>query len=321
MPQPEFSADAAVVTGSSGFIGTHLAEHLARTQAVFGIDRRQPQAPACYRHISADLACFDQLCAAALSTGRGGVVYHLAAAAEVMTPWAEVPDLFSSNVQGTYNLLEALRPRLVVFASSSSVYGNADVELTDPARRNLDPQCLYAASKLHGELLLRDWARQTGSTAVVFRFGNVVGPHCRGLIPHLASHAMRHYADGEPVRLRGNGRLIRDYVPVDYVVRVLSAAGAAAWEPGRLEVFNIGTGRGMTNRGVTLIVQQTLANLGFPFNATYDDPAGLGEAEKVVLDIDRTVRRFGISPPGPAEIRENIEASARACCEGVCACS
>ena len=322
MPQPELSRVAtALVTGSSGFIGTHLANHLAETPAIFGLDRCEPQRPPAYTHLTADLLHPGQLRVAAGTTGRGGVVYHLAAAAEVMTPWPDLPDLFASNVQGTYNLLDVLQPRLVVFASSSSVYGNADVEQTDPLYNQVNPQCLYAASKLQGELLLRDWVRNTGNSAIIFRFGNVVGQHCRGLIPHLAAHAMRHAGRHQPVRLRGNGSLIRDYVSVDHVVRVLAAAGHAEWKPGSLEIFNIGTGRGMTNRGVTVIVQQALANLGFPFDATFDDPPGLGEAEKVVLHVDRTVSRFGIAPPGPAEVREVIKAAARACFESVYACS
>ena len=118
--------------------------------------------------------------------------------------------------------------------------------------------------------------------------------------------------------------LYRSYIYIGFLVLIPALGTAyAIYElfQGNVSTFNAGTGRGMTNRGVTTIVQQTSADLGFPFQANYDDPPGLGEAEKVVLDMERTVKTFGILPPGPAEVRETIQASVRACFESVGACT
>jgi nucleoside-diphosphate-sugar epimerase len=293
-----------IVTGSSGFIGAHVCAALPRA---VGIDRRPPARPGS-PHIGVDIRELGRL----REIARPGALIHLAAGAEVLTPWADVSDLLSSNVEGTYNVVEGLDPRVAVFASSSSVYGNSGSRPADPRRTPVEPLCLYAVSKLTGETILRDWARHSGRAAAIFRFGNVVGAGCRGLIPYLAGHILRYPDGATPARLRGEGRLVRDYVPVDYVVRVLTAAARAAWAPGSAAVLNLGAGRGMTNREVAEIVRETAAEMGFALRCVFDDPPGPGEAREVVLDMEETVRLLGIAPPAPAEVRASIAAAAAA---------
>lgn len=298
-----------IVTGSSGFIGTHLCHSLGEIHgagSLCGIDVEPPAAPGLYRHIGADIRCLDRLREAAGAWGRPDTVFHLAASAEVLTPWAEVPPLLSSNLEGTYNVLEGLDPRLLIFASSSSIYGHTGLHPAHPQRGRLQPLCLYAISKLSGEMIVRDWTRETARSAVIFRFGNVIGPGCRGLIPHLTGHAMRYPEGGVAARLRGGGRLVRDYVPVHYVLSVMMAAARREWEPHSLVTLNLGTGRAMTNREVAEIVQQVIRDLGFQLDLSFEDPPGPGEAGEVVLDVEEMVTLLGIAPPGPAEVREAI---------------
>ena len=305
MPELE---DGWVVTGSSGFIGTHLCAAL--TESIRGIDVEAPRAEAAHGHVGADIRRLEPLREIAAAE-RVHTLFHLAASAEVLTPWPEIAQLLSSNLDGTYNVLEAFGPRLMIFASSSSVYGSAGLRPVDTSIGAIQPLCLYAVSKLAGEMTVRDWVRERGGSAVIFRFGNVVGTGCRGLIPYLAAHVKR-YPDGRvPARLRGAGRLVRDYVPVDYVVRVMLAAAQAEWAPQSLVTLNLGAGRGMTNREVAEVVQQVAAASGYRLELTFDDPPGPGEADAVVLDMEETVELFGIAPPGPAEVRRSIAEAAQ----------
>jgi nucleoside-diphosphate-sugar epimerase len=319
MPAPELQSMVRwIVTGSSGFIGTHLCRLSASGAAdsLRGIDK-EPATEAGYTHIGADIRYLDRLRDIAGTSGRADVVFHLAASAEVLTPWPDVPPLLSSNLEGTYNVLEGLDPRLAIFASSSSIYGSAGLQPADPQRTALQPLCLYAASKMSGEMMVRDWVRESGNAAVVFRFGNVVGSGCRGLIPYLISHLRRYPEGGVIARLRGNGRLVRDYVPVNYVVRVLMAAAEMEWPSQSVATLNLGTGTGMTNRDVAEIVQQTARERGLRLDVSFDDPPGPGEASEVVLGMEQTVKLLGIAPPGAAEVRQVIADTVREALEGM----
>ena len=299
----------SIVTGSSGFIGSHLCARLCQqtlASAFCGIDMERPAASASHRHIDADIRKPDCLREIAAGPPQPDALFHLAAAAEVLTPWSALPPLLSSNLEGTYHVLDCLGPRLVVFASSSSVYGNAGLSPVDPRYGAVQPLSLYAISKQAGEMIVRDWVRETNRSAVIFRFGNVVGPGCRGLIPYLARHILRYPDGGVAARLRGMGRLVRDYVPVDYVVSVLLAAAAIKWPPQSLVTLNLGTGRPMTNREVAEIVQQVAAGQGFRLDVVFDDPPGAGEADEVVLDMEETVTLLGLEPPNAEEVRKTV---------------
>jgi nucleoside-diphosphate-sugar epimerase len=313
MPEPNLPpSQPVVVTGSSGFIGSHLCAKLSDSQpagSVLGVDVESPSRPSAYTHTTADIRVPDRLVQIGEWAGAPPVTYHLAASAEVLTPWDEVPELLSSNHEGTYNVLRALTPALVVFASSSSVYGDSGPRPAHPQHAPVRPISLYAVSKLAGEMLLRDWVNESNKCAIVFRFGNVVGTGCRGLIRYLTNHIVKYPDGGVVARLRGEGRLMRDYVPVSYVVEVMTSLAQKPWEQGTLLTLNLGTGRAMSNREVAEIVRATAHALGFRLDLRFDDPAGIGEAREVVLDVDDTVGWCGIAPPSPEEVRQTIVAA------------
>jgi nucleoside-diphosphate-sugar epimerase len=291
-----------VCSGTSGFIGSHLAAALLRNgQMVVGIDRVPAPPSAAYREIRCDIHHLGPLCAAAggLTSQR---LIHLAAEAEVITPWEQIPSVFLSNLNGTWNLLSAFSPRLCLFASSSSVYGNTESGTSGPLG-------IYGATKHAGELLLRDWALATDAAAVLFRFGNVIGPRCRGLIPYLVQHALRYPEGSVPAQMRGGGKLVRDYVPVDYVIRILDAAAESSWESGVVRSFDVGTGRGLTNGEVAAMVQRTLLGRGIRLEIDCDHPVPAGEAHSVRLNVGGLQNRFGIAAPAPEAVEASIEES------------
>jgi UDP-glucose 4-epimerase len=280
------------------------AEHAA---GLHGIDLR---APGRLQHHTADIRSREAVEMLAPRIGEAPTVIHLAASAEVLIPWRDVGGLVSNNLDGTYNLLDTLKPGRVVFASSSSVYGDAGVEQTGPAAK-LDPLSLYAMSKMGGEMLIREWAGESGSAGVILRFGNVIGSGCRGLIPHLVEHALRYPKAERPVRLRGRGSLIRDYVPAAYVARVLIASTRLGLDPGTTIALNVGTGRGTSNREVAEFVRDLLVDDGLRLDVMYDDEPGPGESKIVVLDMAATVELTGLEPPGVEDVRASIQESVR----------
>src|SRR5262245_49999579 len=99
IPAPELNCmPYTIVTGSSGFIGHHLCARLRSrsvADAFCGIDMERPAAPTAYRHIDADIRRPDRLRAVAAALPAPGAIFHLAAAAEVLTPWSVLPPLLS----------------------------------------------------------------------------------------------------------------------------------------------------------------------------------------------------------------------------------
>jgi UDP-glucose 4-epimerase len=298
-----------LVTGSSGFIGSHVASQLTNGGVQY-LDRISPVNGTPARTISADLADIERLRTLASSSPATRIL-HLAAEAEVLTPWADVGGVLRSNEIGTYNLLTAYQPRLIVFASTSAAYGNAEIHESVPALETARPLGLYGMSKSMGEILLRDWARDSGNSAVAFRLGNVIGPRCRGLIPYLVEHARKHPDGSKPARMRGFGKLVRDYVPVGFVISLFTVALSQSWELGSFSLFNAGTGRGTSNSEVAELTSRILRTFGLKLNVAWEDPVAPGEAERVILNMSSTSERFGIPPPSEDEVRQAIEESVR----------
>lgn len=240
----------AVVTGSAGFIGSHLAHALVKAGTiVIGVDRHNPShMPAAdnlvalrglqgYHHITADLLnCeIDPLLIDA------DVVFHLAGIPGVRPSWgSQFSDYLTSNVLATHRLLEACMrigvPRMVV-ASSSSVYGPNDGGASVEADRP-KPASPYAVTKLAEEQLCLAYAERAGSLSVVaLRYFSVYGPRQRA---DMFTHRVLQAAfAGQPLHLYGDGHQRRDFTYIDDVV---AATIAAAVMPTANGAINVGGG-------------------------------------------------------------------------------
>lgn len=240
-----------VVTGTAGFIGSHLSERLAtRGDWVVGIDSfsdyyeesakkanivslRKLRA---FRLVRADLSTYkvERLLQDA------DVVFHLAAQPGVRGSWGSgFSHYVRDNVVATQRLLEAAaksKVRRFVYSSSSSIYGDAE-QLPTPESVTPRPVSPYGATKLLGEHLCNLYHSNRGLSTVVLRYFTVYGPRQR---PDMAFHRFIEAAlKGVPVTIFGNGRQRRDFTYVsDIVDATLSAAEA---EPGT--TFNVGGGQ------------------------------------------------------------------------------
>jgi UDP-glucuronate 4-epimerase len=240
-----------LVTGAAGFIGSHLAEALAaRGEAVlaldsftdyYDVDMKRANAAAVVaagcQLVEADLR--DANLEPLLADVR--VVYHQAAQPGVRASWdRRFADYATHNVLGTQRLLEAARHAEVerlIYASSSSVYGNA---LTYPTYEDAVPAPFspYGVTKLAAEHLCRAYAQNFGFRTISLRYFTVYGPRQR---PDMSVHRMIEAALGGPAfPLYGDGRQVRELTYVGDIVAANLAAAEADIAPG--EVFNIAGG-------------------------------------------------------------------------------
>jgi UDP-glucuronate 4-epimerase len=222
-----------LVTGTAGFIGSHVAERLlARGDEVVGLDNlsdyydvtlkkarlaRFADRPG-YTHIQADLADRNAM-ERAFAEHRPQRVVHLAAQAGVRYA-AENPHVYtSSNVTGFLHVLEGCRQHGVehlVFASTSSVYG-ANTAMPFSEHKSAEhPLTLYAATKKANEQMAHSYAHLYGIPATGLRFFTVYGPWGR---PDMALFLFtRAILAGEPIRVFNHGRHKRSFTYVDDIV-------------------------------------------------------------------------------------------------------
>ncbi len=264
-----------LVTGGAGFIGSNLADRLARDgQDVLVLDalarpgvernlawlqRRHP------RRISAMVADIRDQDAVRDATMRCSGVFHMAAQVAVTTSLQSPMDDFDVNVRGTLHVLEALRLRAdrvpMVFASTNKVYGDlGDIPLrqdggylpVDPAlraagvpeSRPLDFHTPYGCSKGAADQYVLDYARSFGLPACVLRMSCIYGPRQMGTEDQgWLAHFLISALDGRPITIYGDGFQVRDVLFVDDAVETyIRAAGAIGQVSGR--AFNLGGGPG-----------------------------------------------------------------------------
>ncbi|MCX7621723.1 MAG: NAD-dependent epimerase/dehydratase family protein [Acidimicrobiales bacterium] len=300
----------ALVTGAAGFIGSHLADALlARGHTVRGVDcftdyydpaiKRANLVGAstnpAFTFVEDDLADADL---ASLLDGID-VVFHQAAQPGVRLSWQQGFARYErDNVIVTQRLLEACRDhRLVrfVFASSSSVYGNAaryPTTETDLPR----PFSPYGVTKLAAEHLCRAYAANFGVPTVSLRYFTVYGPRQR---PDMAFHRLIEAGlGGPPFSLFGDGSQIRDFTYIDDVIEANLAAATAALEPG--EVINISGGG---SAPLYQVIELAAELLGRPITLDRRD-AQPGDVRETGGAIDRAMELLGWRPQVP--LREGL---------------
>ena len=258
----------AVVTGVAGFIGSHLGERLlADGFDVVGVDCFTDYYPRPYKEANLarlrDHSAFSLLEERLQDTDLAPVldgadhVYHLAAQAGVRASWGrEFSDYTEHNVLATQRLLEAAiaarTPRLV-YASSSSVYGDAPaLPLREDAR--CQPVSPYGVTKLAAEHLVQLYHRNHGLHATSLRFFTVYGPRQR---PDMAFHRFFAAArDGRAVTVYGDGLQTRDFTYVDDIVSALRSAALS----GRAgSVYNVGGGERIALNEVLALIGEIAA--------------------------------------------------------------
>ncbi|ARV62587.1 UDP-glucose 4-epimerase [Nostocales cyanobacterium HT-58-2] len=293
----------SIITGAAGFIGSHLVEALLKQgEEVIGIDefndyynpalKRQNiahlQNHPSFKLIEGDIQFLD------LQTllEDVDVVYHQAAQAGVRASWGPSFRAYTErNINATQVLLEAAKNaknlKRLVFASTSSVYGNAE---TLPTQEEICPQPVspYGITKLAAERLCRLYYKNFGVPFVALRYFTVYGPRQR---PDMAFHKFfKAVLQNQTIPIYGDGEQTRDYT---FVSDAIAANLAAATVPKAVgEIFNIGGG----SRVVLTQVLDTMEEVvGKHIKRNHIEKA-MGDARHTAADISKAREILGYQP-------------------------
>jgi len=288
-----------LVTGGAGFIGSHIAEALLdQGESVRVFDNlatgRQTNLAALKgraQFIHGDLRDFDSVKAAVKGVE---VVFHQGALASVPRSIADPIATLETNINGTQNVLIAARNagvRRVVYASSSSVYGNTPV-LPKHEDMPTNPLSPYAVQKLTGELLCRVFTQIYGLETVSLRYFNVFGQRqdpaseYAAVIPRFLTALIEKR---QPI-VFGDGEQTRDFT---YIANVVQANLLAATAPEAVGyAMNIGCGERISLNTVLRIAGELLV---VTIDAEYRDPRP-GDVRDSLADINLAERLLGYKP-------------------------
>ncbi len=304
-----------LITGAAGFIGSHVCEALLQAGCqVVGVDSfndyYNPQIKQNNVHLVQQCALHqaspDAFC---MITGdirdrafmeevfavhRPDAVIHLAAYAGVRPSIANAPLYIDVNVNGTLNILELMRSHQVkklVFASSSSVYGNnpqVPFKETDIVDFPISP---YAASKKSGELLCHTYHHLYDMHIACLRFFTVYGPRQR---PDLAIHKFTDcIMNNQPISLFGDGSTKRDYTYIaDSVDGVMKALSWLEQENPCYSIFNLGESQVIALAEMVSVLERALGKKA----VIHHCPEQPGDVKITYADIHKARTVLGYAP-------------------------
>lgn len=290
-----------VVTGGAGFIGSNLVHRLVRDgHEVRVVDDFSTGCRKNLQGVPDRIALFEgDVCDARLlarACEGAEVIFHQAAIPSVPRSIENPVATTRAGVEGTVSVLETarrLRIRRVVFASSSSVYGDSPTLPKRETDVGLSPvKSPYAASKLAGELYCGVYHNVLGVETVCLRYFNVFGPRQdpKSFYAAVIPIFIRCALTGRPATVHGDGEQTRDFTYVDNVVEANLLAATAPGAAGA--VVNIGCGeRFSLNR----LLDEIGALLGRRVERTYG-PERAGDVRHSLAEIARARAALGYEP-------------------------
>jgi UDP-glucose 4-epimerase len=283
-----------MVTGGAGFIGYHLCRKLAEIGSNVTVYdnlssgklqnvKDVPKA----KFTKGDILHLKKL----RNAEKVDIIYHLAA--QVVVPYSmENPtEDFETNARGTLNVLEKARKddSRLIFASSAAVYGNP-TKLPTPETYGFHPFSCYGLSKVVGEQYCEMYATQYGLEVTTFRFANVYGSRCHGVINDFLDKIAKN---PNKLEIIGTGQQSRDFVHVSDVVEALQ--GAALDKNTFNQTYNIGFGK--TTKIIDLAkMMLRILNLLEKTNITTTNVSWQGDINTIWFDITKAKKELKWTP-------------------------
>lgn len=286
-----------VVTGGSGFIGSHVVEHwLGQGAEVHVIDNLRSgrkenleQFPDVQFHLNSITdrdAVFDIMQGASY-------IHHFAAMISVPESILEPQECVRININGLLNVLDAAvkhKVKKIVHSSSAAVYGDNPIS---PKTVDLypAPKSPYGITKLDGEYYLKMYNELHGLGAVSLRYFNVFGPRqdpksqYAAAIPIIVSNALKN----EPITIYGDGEQTRDFI---FVKDVVAANVLAVTNKTVNGVFNVATGNAITINDLAKVV---IEESGSKSEIVYQ-PERLGDIKHSLASIEETKAKLNFNP-------------------------
>lgn len=295
----------ALVTGAGGFIGSHLTEALVRagvkTRALVHYNSRGDWGqlalidPALRSQVEVLLGDIRDRSAMHKAVEGCELVFHLAALIGIPYSYQAVESYVDTNMRGTMNILEACRAcgvERLLHTSTSEVYGTAQYAPIDE-RHPLHAQSPYAATKVGADQLAYSFFAAFGVPVAIMRPFNTFGPRqsTRAVIPTIITQALA----GGRVQL-GSTTPVRDFLYVADNARGYLAAAQA--EPAGVcgEVFNLGTGRGVTIGQVVEMVGKHLGKSLEVVTAEERQRPQQSEVFQLLASAEKTKQKLGWQP-------------------------
>jgi UDP-glucose 4-epimerase len=274
-----------LVTGGSGFIGSHLVDRLIELgHSVISVDtkpRLNPNAAGRLVNINDRSHTVD-------TYKDVDYVFHVAGQARVQPSIHNPQDSIINNVNATAKVLQLSKEagvKRVIYSMTSSIYGSHQ----PPHTEDMSPQPLspYAVSKLAGEQLCKVYSELYGLETASLRYFNVYGPRESdfGQYTTVVKKFLQQQAAGEPLTIVGDGEQRRDFT---HVYDIVEANTAAMDYQGELkgEIFNIGAGHSYSINEIANLISIDRQHL----------PARLGEARETLADNSKAKEILGWTP-------------------------
>lgn len=294
-----------LVTGGAGFIGSHLVDNLLefdRAVRVFdnmskgsGSHIKRWNKNERFDNIKGDLTNSSDVRSA---LDECDSVFHLAANPEVRSWLVSPEEHFKHNVEGTYNLLEGIRKngniKLMVFTSTSTVYGEASKIPTPETYAPLKPISNYGASKLAAEAMICSYASMYGFESVIYRMANIVGSRSGHGVIYDFIRKLRE--DPSTLEVLGDGTQSKSYLHISDCVEGMMYGIEATNE--NLEILNIGSEDRVTVLEIANIVieEMGLNDATIELTGGVDGGRGWrGDVKIMQLDMSR-LKNLGWKP-------------------------
>ena len=294
--------NTTLITGAAGFIGFHLKNALKQTFTVVGIDNLQVSKIASEKRAAVD----NDIINASIHSNfidelveKPQIVVHLAAETGISGSLVNPSLYLHQNVEGTFNVLEQCRKngvKYLIYASSSSVYepNHSVMNEDSPHDKQLS---FYGTTKRMVELMIENYCKQFGITAIGLRFFTVYGSWTR---PDMAAYKfMKIIDEGKEITLYNGGEVYRDFTHVSDVVKSIQLLiEKIEYEPiGSHQIFNIGYGSPVSVKEYANSIAKEL-NKELKFN---DKTLPFNELESTHSDCSKLKKLTGYKPTCPID--------------------
>ncbi len=294
-----------LITGGAGFIGSTLADRLlSKGNKIIVLDNFNDYYDVNikeqnitnnlknknYKLFRGDI-CDRELTDRIFNENEIDIVLHFAARAGVRPSLEDPLEYVRSNIEGTVNILEKIKKygvKKIIFASSSSVYGNCKADKFSEDLKVTEPISPYAATKLACEQILYTYSKLYEINTVCLRFFTVYGPKQR---PDLAIRKFIELIEQDkPIPVYGDGTTMRDYTFIEDIVGGICAA--MDYDKTLYEIINLGGGSPVTLNEMISTIEDVLGKKA-QINRL---PLQQGDVIKTVSDITKAQKLLGYKP-------------------------